>query len=196
MLITGPTDAATNFSVLFHIHAGVDPRIVAYPIIPDTTIGYLLQTIILEPQSVDLENDTRAVWVELQPSRLGNVSLRLQEQQTTTLVLNVSYHTYSAVAYLNVTFLPRPTTQSPTEDQSGLIGGLSTLMVVLLMTVTAVCVLALLSFVYRRQLQRRVSSKHIQLHLVESPESRMRRKILKEVRHMSSPHMEGRVTFS
>ena len=183
LLVTGPTDGATNFSILFRVHADIVPMIAAYPLMQDSVAGYLLQAITLEPQWAEWESNTRAVWVELQPSRLANISLRLQEQHTNVLLLNVSYYTHSAVAFFNVTFLPPSISPVPGEDQSGLVGGLTTLMVLLLVMVSAVCALVVLSCVYRRRWEHRVRSKHVQLELVESPEIRLRRKILKEVCH-------------
>ena len=181
LVVTGPADAPTNFSALFCVDPLVTPTITAYPLSQEGTVNYLLQTITLEPQSAQGDNDTLAVWVELRPSRLANVSLRLQEEQTAILVLSVSIYNHTAAAFLNITFLPAPPARPPSEDQSGLIGALTFLMVLLLTVVTAVIILVVLTCVYRRRMQHRMESKHIQLQLVESPENRLRKKILKEV---------------
>lgn len=181
LVVTGPADAPTNFSALFHVHPLIFPTITAYTLPQEGTGSYLLQTITLEPQWAQGDNDTLAVWAELRPSQLADVSLRLQEEQTATLVLSVSIYNHTAAALLNITFLPPPLARPPSEDQSGLIGGLTFLMVLLLTMVTAVSILVVLTCVYRRRMEHRMESKHIQLQLVESPENRLRKKILKEV---------------
>ena len=181
LVVNGPADAPTNFSALFHVHPLITPTITAYTLPQEGTGSYLLQTITLEPQWAQGDNDTLAVWAELRPSRLADVSLRLQEEQTATLVLSVSIYNHTAAAFLNITFLPPPLARPPSEDQSGLIGGLTFLMVLLLTMVTAVSILVVLTCVYRRRMEHRMESKHIQVQLVEPPENRLRKKILKEV---------------
>lgn len=195
--VTGPSDNATNVYVVFHVHADIAPVIAAYPLQQDSAAGYLLQAITMEPQWTEREKGTRMVWVELQPSRLANVSIQLQEERTAVLVLNMSYYTHSAVASLNVTFLPYPPVSQPTgADQAGLLGGLTTVMLVLLLGVTAVSVLAVLSCLYWRQVRHRhLHSKHIHLELVERPEDRLRRKILKEVRRICLNSLHGSVRW-
>ena len=181
--VAGPSDNATNISAEFRVHSAITPVIAAYPLQQESVAGYLLQAILLQPQWTEGENDTRVVWVELQPSRLANVSIQLSEERTAVLVLNVSYYTHSALVFFNVTFLPHPPiSQPPGEDQTGLLGGLATLMVLLLLAATAVSILAVLSCAYWRQLKHRhLHSKNIHLELVERPEDSLRMKILKEV---------------